>query len=302
MIKTSCCGKKHWGKGLCKYHYQKQWSEKHVDKTRTTKRNWYRKHESKSKKFPVIEGDSRIIEYKASPTGRAFIEKLQPPFTPNKNGIGFIGTVLQTAERDLIQCFECGGWYTTLLSHLIHVHKMSSHEYKDKYSLYYNQKLCSDAYSLVMRRNGYKLSKWKDKHPDIVRFHEGRINQIRNQSLAISSRQTVQHKNSLGTCDLQLITVVWEYIHREKRLPTHHQLPKYETFKARFGDGSVIDANSRVGLPHLEFKGSRNYVFPDGSKFNVNWNTFDFIMFYDLMISKCPNLRKEPSEVLKLIK
>lgn len=246
-----------------------------------------KKMEELAKKEVPFSHNAATIEYKDSPTGKAFIGLAKTPLTPADNGIGFKGVKIQSENRELIQCSECGKWFKFLNTHIRAIHGMTNDQYKEKFGLLKGSSLCSDAYSDRVARNMEKAGGIK-----------GAKKFTHNHKFAGKPRDyREEQKNNSGTCELQLKTALVNYIHRFKRLPYHDSRRRGEGYfvyrgvlKHRYG--SFNRALAHYGLPTRTDLGRRClYVFPDETTITVTKGNFeDYDHLYHRMLSKCPVL------------
>lgn len=226
-----------------------------------------------------------IIEYKDSPTGRAFIGCAKLPLMPNSNGIGFMGVKIQTEEKDLMQCCECGKWFIGVCWH-VREHGLTAASYKQKFGLNKLTGLVSD-----------KMSN------SLSRANSGILKRIRtkNSHLAVLKKPgcnpTMQLRNKFGTCPDQLRHEVITYIHRFKKIPNCWSIKdgfnKEPTIRAYYG--TFNKALEEWGLPTRKNIGKGTvYKFPDSTEhFLRHCCEFDnYEELYEIMLDKCPILQK----------
>lgn len=240
--------------------------------------------------------EEQIIEFDASPTGKAYIGLAKKPLMPNENGIGFKGVKLQTSDRKKIMCNECGGWYKTITeSHTQFKHDLSLDDYKDKFGFSPGTTLCSDEMDKIYLRNAKNLDGHRLDYEERIKL----LNDARKiqAELGISKKvqNSMEKKNALGTCPEQLKTALKNYIHRYKRIPTRHDsidkdgFPHSWILVKRFGN--INDALKHYGLPTRHKSGQKTiFVFPDGCKF-IKYPGDGYNNLYKLMCLRC-NLLK----------
>ena len=241
-----------------------------------------------------------IVDYLGSPTGKAYVGLAKTPLMENPSGIGFQGVKLQSENRELIQCNECGKWYKFLTPGHLRRHGLTSQEYKEKYGLYATTSLASDCYSMKQAKilderiaRGeftHKLS----REERMKRFQEGREKAIKEGKYHFTQ---MERKNEKGTCPEQLKSALANYIHRFKRLPCKGgRGPKFQhiwILIEKFGEPNKIWEH--YGLPTRKLRGRIvEYLFPDGTFFMIK-NGLGYEELYTLMKEKCQILKDYPA-------
>lgn len=225
-----------------------------------------------------------IIDYRQSPTGKAFIGLAKAPLMKNKKH-GFQGVLLQSEDRSKVECSECGDWMKQITNSHLSAHGLNASSYKKKYGLNIMTGLVSDVtkekrfYKAIQNTNGlrnlrpnYQARYAKEKKNDQMEF-----------------------KNLRGTCPEQLKSKLVDYIKRFHRLPTNgtKSFP-ISTYSLKFGSWS--SALKNYGLPH-RVKGTGGitpikFLFPDGESYSIpNHEPNGYEMVYQVMLKKCKILK-----------
>lgn len=240
----------------------------------------------------------KIIDYAESPTGKAYIGIAKQPLIKLKKGHGFDGVLVQTDDRLLVQCHNCGEWRKHLSTHLKKCCKLTAKEYKRKYGLLMGTGLLSDAQSMENTKHILKqtahMKKWRKNPKNKKRMA---ATNAKGREMARRAKKelglSMQQMNNRGTCPLQVKTRVIEFIHANKELPSSANRGKslHQILRKRFG--TFQEAMYEYGLPEWErgTYGERFYKFPCGTVHS--YNTRDMPqrdMFYQLMVQKCPVL------------
>ena len=233
--------------------------------------------------------NNRIIRYSKSLTKKAYIGLAKAPLMKNDNGIGFKGVLLQSENRELVECSECGTWMKQITSKHLKLHDLTANEYKEKYGLNVQQGLVSD------------ITKGKRRDKGIVNLKSQRMNgkkTLRPNYVAHYAKKppnnTIQYRNLKGTCEKQLEQKMVNFIHRFKRIPTSRTKSfPFSTYTWRFGGAAKVFRH--YGLPiRSQGRGSMKatkYTFPDGETFLIkDHDPLEYAILYDLMIKKCPIL------------
>jgi len=235
--------------------------------------------------------NDKVIDYDKSPDGKAYIGLAKGSLIPNDNGIGFKGVKIQSANRELIQCNECGKWYRAITAAHLRMHNMTVEEYKKKYELSKHTGLVSDV-------TGNILSEVADKNRNCSRTQFGKKHIKNNTNKNGRGGQSMEYKNNRETCPLQLKESLINYINRYNRLPNSYGkrqaiYSKVSTLKRRFG--SLNEAFKFYGLPtRYKLGGKTQYVFSDDTTYLKQHNV-SYMELYRLMLKKCPVLTTDPS-------
>ena len=234
----------------------------------------------------------KLIDYD-TPTGKAYYGFAKQPLMKNDNGIGFKGVLLQSENRALVQCSECGEWLKSLPNSHMKSHGITHDEYKEKYGLNTQTGLISDeqgnTYAKNLIKNTFEAGKVRDaSNPEVK---ERMVQGFKEKEL----EETMEQKNRLSTCPEQLKHATVQYVRRFKRLPNNRAINRggfsqATTLIRRFG--SLNNAMHEYGLPTRYSQGSRvEFVFPDGTMMEtVNGIGMDIV--YQMMLDKCPILQE----------
>ncbi len=237
----------------------------------------------------------RIVPYKQSPTGKAYIGVAKAPLMKAVGGgHGFQGVLLQNEDRSLVQCHHCGEWRRALTAHVKSCTGLTTKQYKEKYGLLFTKGLGSEADSL------YRTEKLLSG--EIHSFKKGNTH-TPHRTYAHNTRETsMAEMNRTATCPLQVKARIIEFIHASKELPRSSNRGNkiYSLLYKRFG--SFRKGMDHYGLPHpvSNFNGrlhsKTGFMFP-GNKI-YRFNTLDIAereAFYQLMVQKCPVLSEKIS-------
>jgi len=233
----------------------------------------------------------KIIDYPESPTGKAYIGIAKKPLMKNSTGFGYQGVLIQTDDRSLVQCCNCGEWLRALPIHLKKCSKLNASEYKEKYGLNQSTGLISDAQSMAHTRsilkNTEQLKQWrKDTGYTPSKETLAKANKTRKRL-----GHTAQQMNNYGTCPLQIKARTVEFIKVNKEMPNSSNRGQtlYGALIRRFG--SFKGAMEEYGLPYRikGGHGSRPFMFPSGEthRFDLK-DSMQRDMFFELIMSKCP--------------
>jgi len=215
----------------------------------------------------------KIIEYSGSKNGLAYIGLAKSPLMPNDNGIGFKGVKLQSPNRELIQCSECGEWMKSITGFHLKKHNLTTRQYKEKFGHNNSTALQSDMTSNFFAE---KMSETNILHKEEI--EKSRKRNKGNLKLGSGKRKnTMESMNNVGMCPEQLKEKVKNYIIRFRRLPYRgsgrDSFEGFTTLKRRHN--GLIGIYKHYGLPikKLIKKGVYNWEFPDG--FVLEWRHRD---------------------------
>lgn len=244
--------------------------------------------------------DERTEDNELSPTGRAYIGLSKRPLQKFKKGFGYLGVLLQTDNRQFIQCHFCGQWMKKITkTHLVE-HNLTAKEYKQEVGLLPGTALVSDATSYAYEESARKsiLAKLK-KDPDFFKKfaemgREGNAKQFHPKFGGIT-----EHDNQYALCEKQLGYRLIEYVKRYKILPSRSVKGEGGSIsKALFKRyGSLQEGFEHYGLPCLHRKGSAVKLMAANGKellFNYNKN-YNREAVYNWICDNTPSL-KEPNK------
>jgi hypothetical protein len=221
-----------------------------------------------------------LIDYNSSPTGKAYIWLAKRPLMKNEEWFWYKWVILQSENRALIQCNECGDWYKLIPTSHLKTHWLTRDEYKLKYWLNKTQALVSDTYSMFYAENIIKvIPKNKINRPSNSFENYKRTRPVKYN--------TEQMKNNKWTCDLQLKTRFIDYLIWHHRYPPYNKY-SYSSLKDRFWN--INNALKEYWLPTREQKWHTIlYHFEDWSVFKITrWKWYEDL--YQMMVDKCPIL------------
>ena len=231
----------------------------------------------------------KIIKYKDSPTGKAYIGINKTPLMPAASkGFGFQGVLMQDDNREFVQCHACGEWFKKLnCAHLKKCCKLTVRGYKIKYGLRLKQGLISDEDSFVLTKAILKNKEFGKKPSSAMGKMGGRLKGRKGFPMA--------YHNRYGTCPLQLKARLIEFIKCNRELPSSRNRGRNIHANLRHRYGNFNKALCVHGFPWLESKGSTmRYHFKDGSVYKYNINQFyDRELLYKMIMKKCPVMRKK---------
>lgn len=165
--------------------------------------------------------DERVMSYD-SPTGKAYIGISKRPLQKVTNGYGFKGVLIQTDNREFIQCHVCGKWRRIITTIHLKSHNLTQEEYKKKFGLLKTTALVSDSMSYSLEERGRK---------NIERFNlteqaESSRFKPRNKLQQMARKEIVnndEHNNRYALCEKQLGFRLIEYIKQYRILPSRGQ-------------------------------------------------------------------------------
>lgn len=266
----------------CSYACRKSFSEKPIRRKAKSTGFFSRQIESY---------EDKIIDYKGSPTkNKAYIGIAKRPLMPVKKGFGYMGVLIQSSDREFVQCHGCGEWFRKIGD--MHTKKClgkTTKEYKQMFGLNEGPGLVSDATSMMLTQNALKAKE------NIERFIKDSKNGKMQGRRGRDKPQRIAFSNIYGTCPLQLQERLYEFIRVNKELPSQSNRgrPIYKALTRRYKSfGEALQAH---GLPRLKRRGTNmQYTFPDHTVYKYNINRIhDRAALYALMMEKCPVLHEK---------
>lgn len=263
---------------------EKRMNEKMAKKSLSTvkkilkKSSFYKHHKEEFK--------DKIIPFKESPTGKAYVGINKEPFMrAADNGHGYQGVLIQDENRLVVQCHSCGKWMQrNTANHIQACAGISMDAYKEKYGLNKGEGLVSDETSLRLTKAALKN---KDPQAKMEMMRKATGNRGKG-----TKTYTMAFYNKYGTCPIQLQTRLYEFIRCNRELPGqgNRGRPIYKALVRRYGSfGHALTAH---GLPFMKRQGTTlRFFFADGTHFKYNLNQFkDREGLYNMIMEKCPVL------------
>lgn len=247
--------------------------------------------------------DERTIVDSLSPTGKSYLGIAKNPLTKVKKGFGFYGVLLQTDNRQFVQCHVCGLWFRKITDNHLLKHRLGPNEYRKKFGLRKTTSLVPDSVSYeIENRTRLWLSKYL-KNPSNKKRYLERLKKAHNRVSIVNkgnkypneSSKTEEHKNQHNMCEKQLKFRLMEYIKKYKSIPT----------KSMKGEGSNICnalyarfGSRNLGLKHYKFptmhKIGNNIELTSINKKYLRYNmlNYDRQKVYDWIVENSPLLKK----------
>ncbi len=260
-------------------------------------------HESYKKILRLVKNrkylvkDERTIPYVDSPTGKAFIGISKKPLQPAKEGgFGYQGVLIQTDNRQFIQCHLCGKWLRKLSGgHLDKKHKITKIDYQNKFGLYAGNNLVSDASSYKYETSARKRNDLdQNKNISLLKKHQKLVTHNSHKSVA---RKT-EHENRYSICEAQLNFRLLTWIKQFKDLPSRSTKGDAgKVCKAIYRRyGSLNAGFKHYGVP-VRYKQGTNVelVAQDSHQlfFNYNNKGYDKEKLFSWMVEHSPVLQEK---------
>lgn len=178
------------------------------------------------------------------------------PLTQVENGYGYMGTLGQTEDGELLQCHVCGELVANLGHHAWFKHGIRSREYKETYKLGMRTPLCSDAHCAKLKQIG--LKNWNALTPE---EQKKRIDTMHKHTVRDGGNpRSLEALNKDGMCPDQLIERIQECAEHLGKSPSEKEFTEYYKGKYRGAIlrtfGSWNGAKRIAGFPPLK-SGSR---------------------------------------------
>lgn len=204
-----------------------------------------------------------LINYSAAPTGKAWVGAVKRPLVPNTTGFGYLGVLVQSENKELIQCAVCGEWLRKInawhLKSCSGGEIVSCLEYKKRFGLLKTTGLVSDITSLRLTKNALKAKRHRLPPHSQTKKREGVIG-------------IAEHDNKYGICDRQIKTRLKEFILSNRELPNcgNRGRALYRAIYRRWG--GIRGCFLYYGLPDIVRVGTKYKVcFPGHTMYyNIN--------------------------------
>ena len=159
------------------------------------------------------------------------------PLTPVEEGHGYLGTLAQTENKDLVQCHKCGELVENLGQHAWLKHQMKARDYRVTYKLGLRTPLCSDNYS--EKQKAIKLKQRASMSEEEREAKREAMREVQRQANRVGNPRSLEALNKDGMCPDQLIEKIHLLAEKLGKSPTH------EEFRQEY-DGKYIGAINRT--------------------------------------------------------
>ncbi len=181
------------------------------------------------------------------------IDIYKDPLKKNEGGFGFLGCLMQTPEKDKLQCHICGELHA-YLAHHIRIHKLTSKGYREKYGLTPNSSLLSESARTKAIETFMKIP--LEKRLEWVRIGQLKSAEARKEGkIGHGKKITLEDKNKRGSCPDQVIEEIKNFSVELGRTPTQKDFIVEHPMKSRYYNlairtfGSYSNALKKAGLP-----------------------------------------------------
>lgn len=226
----------------------------------------------------------KLIDYPNSPTWKAYIWLAKRPLMENDNWIWFKGVLLQSENRNLVECSITWKWFKIIPTKHLEKNWYTREKYKEEFWLNNTQSLVSDTYSRFYAANmtnvaSKNMNVSKEKRQEWLSKWRKTMSDNREKKY-----NTDQMKNDKWTCDLQLKHRFISYILWHYKYPPQNKFP-YKSLKDRFW--SINNALKSYWLPtRKQFGYTVLYEFEDWYTFKIiSWKWYSEL--FEIMKMKC---------------
>lgn len=144
---------------------------------------------------------------------------------PEGEGFGYLGVLMYSKDKSMIQCHICGKLFRTLPTHLHHRHKMTVDEYREQYELASGTKLVSEETREMLIKSYDKnkeknLLNWHKRHSDEEYRSIQKRRTIENNKKRKGTKIRLETRNKRGNCPDQLIEKIKKLKNKLGRIPS----------------------------------------------------------------------------------
>lgn len=226
----------------------------------------------------------KLIDYPDSPTWKAYIWLAKRPLIKNNNWIWFKWVLLQSENRNLVQCSITWKWFKIIPTKHLEKYWYTREKYKLQFWLNKTQSLVSDTYSRFYSANmlniiSKNINVSKEKRDEWLSKWRKTISKNRKEKY-----NTDQMKNYKWTCSLQLKYRFINYILSYHKYPPYNKYP-YASLRNRFW--SINNALKEYWLPtRKQIWYTIIYEFNDWYSFKIiKWKWYEEL--YNIINIKC---------------
>lgn len=193
-------------------------------------------NESRRRKSGQLDNNKKTIYSNKDLT----VKNYKEPLREVEGGYGYLGTVSQTVDGELIQCHICGKLFRKLGPHIYNSHNnMKAVEYKDKFKLSKKTPLMSDnakhdakiAYLARLKT----MSKEEKEH--FILKNRNRAKSLSKKNIrkriekhghVYQPKESLEAKNKKGTCPDQLLNRIKQCAEKLKKTPSKKEFIEHE--------------------------------------------------------------------------
>ena len=159
------------------------------------------------------------------------------PLKPVEDGFGYLGTLAQTQDSELVQCHICGGLYNNLGIHAYFKHGVKAKEYRERFQLGKTTPLCSDKWSEKCKSDKVKM--WESMSESDREARKELMRNAQKQTERVGNPTSLEVQNKRGMCPDQLIEKIQDLAEKLGKSPTHAE------FVTEY-DGKYVGAINRT--------------------------------------------------------
>jgi hypothetical protein len=141
------------------------------------------------------------------------------PLKAVEDGFGYLGTLAQTEDKQLVQCHICGELCANLGIHAYFRHGMKALEYRTKFQLGRTTPLCSDAWSEKCKQS--KIKMWEALSGAEKEARRELMRQAQQKTKRVGNPRSLESLNKDGMCPDQLIEKIQDLEKKLNHSPSH---------------------------------------------------------------------------------
>jgi len=159
------------------------------------------------------------------------------PLKAVEDGYGYLGTLAQTKDGELVQCHVCGELVANLGHHAWMKHNIKAKEYRQQFQLGRTTPLCSDAWSQKYKQ--MKVEMWNNMTEEEREARRNLMREAQTKTKRIGNPRSLEALNKDGMCPDQLLEKIQMLANKLGHTPAH------SNFKKEY-DGKYIGAIQRT--------------------------------------------------------
>jgi hypothetical protein len=182
------------------------------------------------------------------------VDIYKDPLKKNDNGFGFLGCMMQTPDKDKVQCHICGKLFGHLGFHVKTGHKITSKEYREKFGLAKDTSLTSKVTREKLLAKYLEIPEetrlaWREKGQASFKklLKAGKLH-------SKGYKWSLEYKNKHGSCPDQILDQIKQFKEKHGRVPSIddfvHEHPKGTryVYLAKRTFGSWAKAIEKAGM------------------------------------------------------
>lgn len=141
------------------------------------------------------------------------------PLKKVEQGFGYLGTLAQTVDGELVQCHICGELCQNLGAHVFGKHRIKAKEYREQFQLGRTTPLCSDKFSEAAKQRAADV--WAALDASQQEKRREMMREAQKKTVRVGNPVSLEALNKKRMCPDQLIDLIQQLNDKLSHSPTH---------------------------------------------------------------------------------